>query len=143
MSFGMKHIRPAIPRIVLGLLLPLNAVNAGPKKTATKILPKNPIIVSARRINGKIEYSIGNLRYSKTALGESIGEMRLTASPDSDVAIVLEDSMALSDIKEVPEMALSAGFKNVRVFVYWKGTGNMAELFFGPVVKHDLHHLPD
>ena len=143
MSFGMKHIRPAIPCIVLGLLLPLNAVNAGTKKTATKILPKNPIIVSARRINGKIEYSIGNLRYSKMALGESMGEMRLTASPDSDVAIVLEDSMGLSDIKEVPEMALSAGFKNVRVFVYWKGTGNMAELFFGPGVKHDLHHLPD
>jgi len=140
----MKHIRPAIPCIVLGLLLPFNAVNAGPKKAAAaKILPKNPIIVSARRINGKIEYSIGNLRYSKTSLGESIGEMRLTASPDSDVAIVLEDSMALSDIKEVPEMALSAGFKNVRVFVYWKGSGNMAELFFGPVVKHDLHHLPE
>ncbi len=50
------------------------------------------------------------------------------------MVIVREDTMALSDIKEVPQMALAAGFKNGRVFVYWKGTGNMAELFFGPVV---------
>lgn len=40
-------------------------------------------------------------------------------------------------------MAVEAGFNYVRVFVYWKGTGNMAELFFGPVVKRNLKHLPE
>jgi hypothetical protein len=51
--------------------------------------------------------------------------------------------MALSDIKDVPQMALAAGFKNVRVFVYWKGTGNVAEIFFGPVMKHNPDNLPE
>jgi len=72
-----------------------------------------------------------------------VGELRLSSNADSDMVIILEDTMALSDIKQVPQMALDAGFKNVRVFVYWKGTGNIAELFFGPVVKHNLEHFPE
>jgi len=94
-------------------------------------------------VHGGIEYTVGKARYSKTELNEIIGEMRLRYSADSYVVIVLEDSMALSDIKVVPQMALDAGFKNVRVFVYWKGTGNMAEQFFGPVVKHNLNQVPE
>jgi hypothetical protein len=43
----------------------------------------------------------------------------------------MEDNMTLSDVKDVPAMALKAGFIEVRAFVYWKGTGNMAEVFFG------------
>jgi hypothetical protein len=109
----------------------------------SKILPKGQIVVSARRANGGIDYSIGKAHYCKAALSETIGELRLTSSADSDIVIVLEDTLALSDIKEVPQMALDAGFKNVRVFVYWKGTGNMAELFFGPVVKHNLERFPE
>ena len=125
------------------LLLACNSIHAGPKRTSAKALAKNQIVVSARRVNGSVEYAIGKFRYSKGDLRECIGEMRLSSSIDSDVVMVLEDTMALSDIKEVPQMVLSAGFKNVRVFVYWKGTDNMAELFFGPVVKHSLDHLPE
>jgi hypothetical protein len=139
----MKLTKTVLAFLSLCLLLPLNPLRAGPKKTTAKILPKSQIVVSARRVNGSIEYAIGKFRYAKAELSESIGEMRLTSSADSEVAIVLEDTMALSDIKDVPQMALDAGFKNVRVFVYWKGTGNMAELFFGPVVKHNLDRLPD
>jgi hypothetical protein len=139
----MKLAKLAIACIVFALLLLCHAVSAGHKNTRAKILPKNQIVVSARRVNGEIEYTIGNFHYTKAALSDSMGEMRLNASAESEVVIVLEDTMALADIKEVPQMALSAGFKNVRVFVYWKGTGNMAELFFGPVVKHNLDHFPD
>jgi hypothetical protein len=32
-------------------------------------------------------------------------------------------------------MALNAGFHDVRAFVYWKGTGNMAEVMYGKVMK--------
>jgi hypothetical protein len=90
----------------------------------TKVVTKSPLIIAARRSNNQIEYTVN-------------------ANPDSPVVVVLEDNMSLSDIKEVPQSALAAGFKNVRVFVYWKGTGNMAELFFGPVVKHNLDHFPN
>jgi hypothetical protein len=109
----------------------------------TKIVTKSPLIIAARRSNNQVEYTVNNSRYSKRDLDELIGELRLNANPDSPVVVVLEDNMSLSDIKEVPQSALAAGFKNVRVFVYWKGTGNMAELFFGPVVKHNLDHFPN
>ena len=33
-------------------------------------------------------------------------------------------------------MALKAGLSDVRVFVYWKKTGRMAEVLFGPVIKY-------
>lgn len=128
--------------LLLAVLSTSVALHASPKNKS-KILPKNQIVVSARRVNGSIDYTIGKSHYSKLTLSEAIGEFRLSSSAASDIVIVLEDTMALSDIKEVPQMALDAGFKNVRVFVYWKGTGNMAELFFGPVVKHNLDHFPD
>jgi hypothetical protein len=109
----------------------------------TEIVAKSPLIIAARRSNNQIEYTVNNARYSKRDLDEVIGKARLNSNPDSPVVVVLEDTMSLSDVKEVPQSALAAGFKNVRVFVYWKGTGNMAELFFGPVVKHNLDHLPN
>jgi hypothetical protein len=139
----MKFVKYAVSCTLLCLLLPFCAVNAGPKNKNSRILPKRQIVVSARRVNGSVEYRIGKLRYSKSGLDETIGEMSLSASRDSEFVIILEDSMALSDIKDVPQMAISAGFKDIRIFVYWKGTGNMAEVFFGPVVKHKLENVSD
>ena len=138
----MKFAKTALAFILLCVLFPC-ALQARPKHKNTKILSKTQIVVSARKVNGVIEYRIGDGRYARAQLSEFIGEMRSSASADSTVAIVLEDSMSLSDVKDVPQMALDAGFNYVRVFVYWKGTGNMAELFFGPVVKHNLDRLPE
>jgi len=138
----MKFAKTALAFILLCVLFPC-ALQARPKHKNTKILSKTQIVVSARKVNGVIEYRIGDGRYARAQLSEFIGEMRSSASADSTVAIVLEDTMSLSDIKDVPQMALDAGFNYVRVFVYWKGTGNMAELFFGPVVKHNLDRLPE
>ncbi|MGB7844170.1 MAG: hypothetical protein WBL63_01020 [Candidatus Acidiferrum sp.] len=137
----MKPAKFAITWALLCLLLPFAAVNAGPK-TKSKMLPKKQIVVSARKVNGSVEYQLGKLRYTKFVLNDAIGEMRLSANADSEIVIILEDTMALSDIKQVPQMAVSAGFQSIRIFVYWKGTGNMAELFFGPVVKHKLDNVP-
>jgi hypothetical protein len=139
----MKPSPRTLPLVVLSLLIPFGAGPTASNKTKPKLLPRNQIVVSARRFNTSIEYAVGKTRYSKRDLAEWIGEARLSSSPDSDFVIVLEDTLSLSDIKEVPQMALDAGFKNVRLFLYWKGTGNMAELFFGPVVKHNLNHFPE
>lgn len=139
----MKSAKSASISILLSLLLPLISAQAGPANKNSRVLPSARIVVSARRIGGSIEYTIGKLRYTKAALSDAIGEMRLSSSGDSEVIIIMEDTMALSDIKDVPRMALDAGFQNIRIFVYWKGTGNMAEVFFGPVVKHNLDKFPE
>jgi hypothetical protein len=124
----MRLVISATAGLLFAMLLPVNSVNGEPNKTNKRILPKHQMVVSARKVNWKIEYSMGDMRFKKAELNECIGEARLNSSLESDVVIVLEDTMALSDIKEVPQMALAAGFKLVRVFAYWKGTGNMAEL---------------
>jgi hypothetical protein len=64
-----------------------------------------------------------------------LGEWHVDATKDSGIVVVLEDNLLQSDVKDAPAMALKAGFTDVRVFVYWRGTGNMAEVLFGPVVK--------
>jgi hypothetical protein len=51
------------------------------------------------------------------------------------VDVVPEDQMLLSNVKEVPAMALNAGFTDVRAYAYWRRTGRMAEILFGPVLK--------
>ena len=139
----MKFIKYAMVCTLLCVLGSLSVVTAGPKNKHFKELPRKQIVVSARKVNGAVEYQLGKLRYAKSGLNEIIGEMRLSASGDSELIIILEDSMALSDIKEVPQMAVDAGFRDIRVFVYWKGTGNMAEVLFGPVVKHKLENVSD
>ncbi|MGB7434466.1 MAG: hypothetical protein WBR26_19740 [Candidatus Acidiferrum sp.] len=139
----MKLVRITAVFLVLASILPSAIVYASPKHKTVRALVAGRVVVSARRVNNAIEYRIGDSRYSKAELREGIGEMRLSASEDSSIVIVMEDTMTLSDIKEVPQMALDAGVKYARVFVYWKGTGNMAELFFGPVMKHNLERLPD
>lgn len=139
----MKSAKFAFTCFLLWLLLSLIPAQAGPSNKNSRVLPSPRIVVSARRVSGSIEYTIGKLRYTKAALSDAIGEMRLSASGDSVVVIIMEDTMTLSDIKDVPRMALDAGFHDIRIFVYWKGTGNMAEVFFGPVVKHNLDKFPE
>src|SRR5207245_4654022 len=44
----------------------------------------------------------------------------------------------LSAITEISEMAINAGFKDIRPFVLWHKTGRMAQIQFGPAIKSTL-----
>jgi hypothetical protein len=104
---------------------------------ATKRVPTmtKKILIYAQRRNGSIEYLHDGKRYSRQEMDNQLGEWHVDAAKDSGIVVVLEDNLLLSDVKDAPAMALKAGFTDVRVFVYWRGTGNMAEVLFGPVVK--------
>jgi hypothetical protein len=127
----------------IGLVLALCAVGlicvissrAQPGKDKKAIKLKKEILIFAHRKGDGVEYLYGGQSYSEKQLDYWLGEWHLDAAKDSEVVVVLQDDMALSDVKDVPAMAMKAGFKDVRAFVYWKGTGNMAEVWFGPVVK--------
>lgn len=96
------------------------------------------IVVFAHKSDSGIEYRINQKVYKAEGLNYALGEMHIGATKRSGVAVVLEDNMQISDIKAVPGMALRAGFEDVRVYVYWKDTGRMAEVLFGPVLKFGL-----
>lgn len=119
----------------LGLILGM-PTSAGPKKnksSASKTTQR--VIVFARKTDRGIEYRLNKQVYVGKDLDYVLGELHIGANKESSVVVVLEDNMLLSDVKDVPAMALNAGYTDVRAYVYWKKTGRMAELLFGPVLK--------
>jgi hypothetical protein len=131
-------MRKAICILILALAVVLGAIcslQAAPGTVKSSGKVKKQILIFAQRQANGIEYVYDGKRYSGRELDYFLGEWHVDAAKDSEVVVVLEDNLPLSDVKEVPAMAMKAGFRDVRAFVYWKGTGNMAEVWFGPVVK--------
>jgi len=110
--------------------------SARPRKNKSSLSKTTQrVIVFARKTDHGVEYQISKQKYSGKELEYVLGELHIDANKESAVAVILEDNMLLSDVKEVPRMALKAGYTDARAYVYWKGTGRMAEILFGPVLK--------
>ncbi|MFI5059517.1 MAG: hypothetical protein ACHQLQ_15200 [Candidatus Acidiferrales bacterium] len=106
-----------------------------------------PIVVFVRRIDSSLEFVLEDFRYTGDQLAFKLGELALERGKDRQIVVILEDSVLMSDFKEVPFMAINAGFRDVRVFLTWKKSRKMAEVIlsrktddlseflFGPVRK--------
>jgi hypothetical protein len=136
----MKLLTKLIAIILcFGLLLSAFSYPAvGKRRKSSEIKTDLRIVVFAHKSDNGIEYRINQQVFTAEGLNYELGELHIGASKRSGVAVVLEDNLQISDVKEVPRMALRAGFDDVRVYVYWKGTGRMAEVLFGPVLKFGL-----
>jgi hypothetical protein len=132
---AMKRLFWLIAALFGVVLLAAFTLHAAPGKDKRSSKLKKQILVYAHRKENGIEYVYAGQSYSGKELDYWLGEWHGNAAKDSEVVVVLEDDLALSDVKDIPAMAMKAGFTDVRAFVYWKGTGNMAEVWFGPVVK--------
>jgi hypothetical protein len=121
--------------LFLGLILGMSS-SAGPKKNKSNASKSaQRIIVFARRTDHGVEYRLNKQIYTGKDLDYVLGELHIYANKESAIAVVLEDNMLLSDVKDVPAMALKAGYTDVRAYVYWRRTGRMADILFGPVLK--------
>ena len=67
-----------------------------------------------------------------------LAEIKLREYNDCQVIPIIDDDVPLGAITQISEMAINAGFKDIRPFIYWKKTGNMAEIQFGPPIKFKL-----
>jgi hypothetical protein len=106
-----------------------------------------PIVVFVRRMDTSLEFVLEDFRYTGDQLAFKLGELALERGKDRQIVVILEDSILMSDFKEVPFMAIKAGFRDVRVFLTWKKSRKMAEVIlsrktddlseflFGPVRK--------
>jgi len=106
-----------------------------------------PIVVFVRRVDSSLEFVLEDFRYTGDQLAFKLGELALERGKDRQIVVILEDSVLMSDFKEVPFMAIDAGFRDVRVFLTWKKSRKMAEVIlsrktddlseflFGPVRK--------
>jgi len=64
-----------------------------------------------------------------------LAELKLHNGGDCQIIAVVDDRAPLSAITEISEMAINAGFKDIRPFVSWHKTGRMAQIQFGPAIK--------
>lgn len=64
-----------------------------------------------------------------------LAEIKLRECANCQVIPIIDDDLQLGAITEVCEMAIHAGFKDIRPFIYWRNTGRMAEIQFGPPIK--------
>jgi hypothetical protein len=103
---------------------------AGPVKSQTSTLP---IVVFVHRDDMKLVFEIEDKVYTRDELNFELGEMALDGK-DRLVVVLIQDNVMLTDLKEVPTMALKAGFRKVSVFLIWQKTGSMAEMF---LLRHD------
>ncbi len=104
--------------------------SAGSVKSQTSTLP---IVVFVHREDMRLVFEIDDQVYTRDELNFELGEMALDGK-NRLVIVLIEDSVLLTDLKEVPTMALNAGFRKISVFLIWKKTGGMAEMF---LVRHD------
>jgi hypothetical protein len=65
-----------------------------------------------------------------------LAEIKLKECGNCQIIPILDDNVELGAITQISEMAINAGFKDIRPFVYWRKTGNMAQIQFGPPIKY-------
>jgi hypothetical protein len=100
--------------------------------------PRQIVVLVYQNENGlRFKLQSGNYRdseYKKSDANYFLAELKLHEG-DCQLIEVVDDRAPLSAITEVSEMAINAGFKDIRPFIYWHKTGRMAQVQFGPLIK--------
>jgi hypothetical protein len=87
-----------------------------------------PLVLWVRREDNKLVFEMDKQVYtSREDVGYQLGELALDGK-DRQVAVIIEDTATLSDLKEIPVLALNAGFRKISVFLSWKRNGLMTEM---------------
>ena len=133
--------RPVI--LLAGLALALGAPPANPDDPSP--LPGKPrqivvlVYVNENGLRFKLPSSTSrDSEYKKSDANYFLAELKLHEG-DCQLIEVVDDRAPLSAITEVSEMAINAGFKDIRPFIYWHKTGRMAQVQFGPPIKFTMN----
>ena len=82
-----------------------------------------------------LDYLLESEHHKKGDANFMLAELKLQRGSDCQIIIAVDDRLPLSAITEISEMAINAGFKDIRPFVSWHKTGRMAQILFGPAIK--------
>jgi hypothetical protein len=106
---------------------------------STKTTPsdKKPeqIVVKVHKADKGLLFEVESGEYKKGDANYLLAELKLHKGGDCQIIAVVDDRIPLSAITEISEMAINAGFKDIRPFVLWHKTGRMAQIQFGPAIK--------
>lgn len=93
------------------------------------------IVVLVHKSSSGLEYEMRSYKLQKGDANYWLAEIKLRECSNCQIIPILDDNVELGAITQISEMAINAGFKDIRPFVYWRKTGRMAEVQFGPTIK--------
>ncbi len=97
--------------------------------------PIRQVVVRVHKSPRGLEYEMRSYGLKKVEANYWLAEIRLRECSDCQVIPIIDDNVELGAISQISEMAINAGFKDIRPFVYWRNTGRIAEVRFGPPIK--------
>jgi hypothetical protein len=130
--------------LLSGSLLALGVAPAGSRNTPAGITNQRQIVVlvyeTANGLRFKLQSGIyKDAEYKKYDANYFLADLKLQEGGDCQIIEVIDDRAPLSTITEVSEMAINAGFKDIRPFIYWHKTGRIAQVQFGPPIKFTMN----
>jgi biopolymer transport protein ExbD len=121
--------------VSLSCLTTVGVCPANPKKTTSPAKKPEQIVVSVHQAAKGLLYEVDSSEYKKVEANYLFAELKLHKGGDCQIIAIVDDRVPLSAITEISEMAINAGFKDIRPFVLWHKTGRMAQVQFGPPIK--------
>jgi len=108
---------------------------ADSKKTTHSDKKPEQIVVTVHKADKGLLFEVESDEHKKADANYLLAELKLRKGGDCQIIAVVDDRVPLSAITEISEMAINAGFKDIRPFVSWHKTGRMAQIQFGPAIK--------
>jgi hypothetical protein len=131
----MKARIVAILVVLVGGGVALMSAFAGPQSGSLMKKDVMQIVVRVQRGEKGLDYELETEHHKKGEANFMLAELKLQRGGDCQIIAVVDDRVPLSAITEISEMAINAGFKDIRPFVSWHKTGRMAQIQFGPPIK--------
>jgi hypothetical protein len=118
-----------------GCLTAVGVYAANSRKTNHSGKKREQIVVNVHKADKGLLFEVESNEYKKGDANYLLAELKLHKGGDCQIFAVVDDRVPLSAITEISEMAINAGFKDIRPFVSWHKTGRMAQIQFGPAIK--------
>ena len=136
MRYSVKHFVV----VLSGIILALGVASASSRNTSPSASKHQQIVVLVIETDKGLRFKLQagiykDMEYKKYDANYFLADLKLQEGGDCPIIEVVDDRAPLSAITDVSEMAINAGFKDIRPFIYWHKTGRMAEVQFGPPIK--------
>jgi biopolymer transport protein ExbD len=131
-----KAFRLCVLTMVTSFLL--SSADGRHKPTPKNTVPKKndgQVVIVVRAKGQGLEFRIESEPYSKEDVKYFLGQLRLRRDENTPIIALVEEKVELRGLSQVPSMATAAGFRNIRTYVYWNWSHQMAEIQFGQVMK--------
>src|SRR5713226_10223840 len=132
---SMTWSNRALLYVSLGCLAAAGVYGAGSKKPNHSDKKPEPIVVIVHKAEKGFIFEVESDDYKKGDANYVLAELKLRRGGDCQIIPLVDDRLPLSAITEISEMAINAGFKDIRPVVLWHKTGRMAQIQFGPAIK--------